>query len=116
VGGVEVALLKAGGVEEAPVDVRGLAAACGAIVIDYGFDDDPSGLLVELDRGRESGTPPGYDWVSERAANDFAAELLMPARMIFEQYDGSQSAADLADLFCVSQLAMGYRLANLGLR
>lgn len=149
-------LLKAAGVEEPPVDVYGLAAACGAIVLDHPFDDDLSGLLVELDggagigvnerhpevrqrftvahelghflldhherfhidlgRGDSDGTPPGYDWQSERAANDFAAELLMPARMIYHRYDGSQSTADLADEFCVSPLAMGYRLANLGLR
>ncbi|HTU78400.1 MAG TPA: ImmA/IrrE family metallo-endopeptidase [Solirubrobacteraceae bacterium] len=24
-------------------------------------------------------TPPGFDWRAERAANDFAADLLMPA-------------------------------------
>ena len=40
----------------------------------------------------------------------------MPARMIYERYDGSRSTAELADDFRVSQLAMGYRLANLGLR
>lgn len=40
----------------------------------------------------------------------------MPARMIYQRYDGSQSTAELADEFCVSPLAMGYRLANLGLR
>lgn len=149
-------LLKAAGVEEPPVDVRGLARSCGAMVLGNPFDDDLSGVLVELDggaaigvnerqhevrqrftvahelghflldhherfhidlgRGESDGTPPGYDWQSERAANDFAAELLMPARMVYEHYDGSQSAADLAEEFCVSRLAMGYRLANLGLR
>ena len=71
---------------------------------------------IDLGRGDSDGTPPGYDWQSERAANDFAAELLMPARMIYERYDGSRSTAELADDFRVSQLAMGYRLANLGLR
>jgi transcriptional regulator with XRE-family HTH domain len=148
-------LLKAAGLEEPPIDVYGLARTCGALVLGYPFDDDLSGLLVELDGGAaigvnsnqhevrqrftvahelghyllnhherfhvdlggdSDGTPPGYDWVSERAANDFAADLLMPARMIYGLYDGSQSTADLAERFCVSKLAMGYRLANLGLR
>ena len=149
-------LLKLSGASSPPVDVKALAEACGAMVISYSFDDDLSGLVVELDggaaigvnssqapvrqrftiahelghyllghherfhidlgRGDSDGTPPGYDWISERAANDFAAELLMPARMIHEFDDGDRSTSDLAELFDVSALAMGYRLANLGLR
>jgi transcriptional regulator with XRE-family HTH domain len=149
-------LLKLGGTSSPPVDVKALAEACGAMVLSYSFDDDLSGLVVELDggaaigvnssqapvrqrftiahelghyllghherfhidlgRGDSDGTPPGYDWISERAANDFAAELLMPARMIHEFDDGGRSTSDLAELFDVSGLAMGYRLANLGLR
>jgi transcriptional regulator with XRE-family HTH domain len=149
-------LLKLSGASSPPVDVKALAEACGAMVLSYSFDDDLSGLVVELDggaaigvnssqapvrqrftiahelghyllghherfhidlgRGDSDGTPPGYDWISERAANDFAAELLMPARMIHEFDDGDRSTSDLAELFDVSGLAMGYRLANLGLR
>jgi transcriptional regulator with XRE-family HTH domain len=149
-------LLKLNGTSSPPVDVKTLAEACGAIVLSYPFDDDLSGLVVELDggaaigvnsgqapvrqrftiahelghyllghherfhidlgRGDSDGTPPGYDWISERAANDFAAELLMPARMVHEFDDGERSTSDLAELFDVSGLAMGYRLANLGLR
>ena len=48
-------LLKAAGVEGPPVDVYGLAAACGAIVLDHPFDDDLSGLVVELDGGAAIG-------------------------------------------------------------
>ena len=71
---------------------------------------------IDLGRGDSDGTPPGYDWMSERAANDFAADLLMPAGMIHRFDDGELSTSELAQLFNVSDLAMGYRLANLGLR
>lgn len=149
-------LLKESGASEPPIDVKALAKGCGVLVLPYTFEDDLSGLVVELDggaaigvnkdhplvrqrftiahelghylmghherfhidlgRGDSVGTPPGYDWMSERAANDFAAELLMPAWMIQRFDDGERSASELAELFDVSGLAMGYRLANLGLR
>jgi Zn-dependent peptidase ImmA (M78 family)/DNA-binding XRE family transcriptional regulator len=149
-------LVKLSGAREPPINVKTLAEECGALVLSYPFEDDLSGLVVELDggaaigvndgqawvrqrftiahelghyllghherfhidlgRGDSDGTPPGYDWISERAANDFAAELLMPARLLHQFDDGERSAGDLAGLFDVSALAMGYRLANLGLR
>jgi transcriptional regulator with XRE-family HTH domain len=149
-------LLKLSGPSKPPVDVKMLAEGCGALVLEFPFDDDLSGLLVELDGGAaigvnsdqpavrqrftiahelghflldhherfhidlgqndRDGTPPGYDWMSERAANDFAAELLMPANMVHELYDGEPAVSDLAALFDVSSLAMGYRLANLDFR
>lgn len=149
-------LLKQSGANEPPIDVKALAEDCGALVLLYPFEDDLSGLVVELDggaaigvnsgqvqvrqrftiahelghyllghherfhidlgRGDRDGTPPGYDWISERAANDFAAELLMPTGLIHQFDNGERSASDLAQLFDVSALAMGYRLANLGLR
>jgi Zn-dependent peptidase ImmA (M78 family)/DNA-binding XRE family transcriptional regulator len=149
-------LVKGSGASEPPIDVKALAEECGVLVLPYKFDDDLSGLVVELDggaaigvnedqarvrqrftiahelghylmghherfhidlgRGESDGTPPGYDWMSERAANDFAADLLMPAWMIQRLDNGARSASELADLFDVSGLAMGYRLANLGLR
>lgn len=53
----------------------------------------------------------------ERAANQFAAHLLMPAdaiRMMVSQ--GHTSTNDLAGIFGVSPAAMGYHLVNMGLR
>jgi Zn-dependent peptidase ImmA (M78 family) len=71
---------------------------------------------VDLGPSAEHGNPPGYDWRHERAANEFAAGLLMPATVVYESYGSTISTAELADQFEVSQLAMGYRLAALGLR
>ena len=71
---------------------------------------------IDPDRTASDGDPPGYDWQDERAANEFAAQLLMPATWIAESYRKTQAVADLAERFRVSQVAMGYRLANLGLR
>jgi Zn-dependent peptidase ImmA (M78 family)/DNA-binding XRE family transcriptional regulator len=62
------------------------------------------------------GTPPGFDWRAERAANDFGAEVLMPRRLISQAFKKTQDPAALAGMFEVSELAMGYRLVNLGLR
>lgn len=62
------------------------------------------------------GTAPGFDWRAERTANDFAAEILMPRRLISASFKASQQPAVLATEFDVSELAMGYRLVNLGLR
>jgi Zn-dependent peptidase ImmA (M78 family)/DNA-binding XRE family transcriptional regulator len=62
------------------------------------------------------GTPPGFDWRAERAANEFAADLLMPRRLIAAEFKQSQNPSTLAELFEVSEIAMGYRLVNLGLR
>lgn len=62
------------------------------------------------------GTAPGYDWRAERAANDFAAEILMPRKLISHAFKKTQTPPVLAEMFEVSELAMGYRLMNLGLR
>lgn len=53
----------------------------------------------------------------EREANRFAAELLMPANTLKYAIERKNlhSVDDLADLFGVSQVAMKYRLENLGL-
>jgi len=53
---------------------------------------------------------------SERGANDFAAELLMPSDFVRPAFEKSPSVSALAPTFEVSELAMGYRLLNLGLR
>jgi Zn-dependent peptidase ImmA (M78 family)/DNA-binding XRE family transcriptional regulator len=62
------------------------------------------------------GEAPNYDWRDERAANEFAAELLMPAPLVLGAAQRVKSVRDLARLFEVSQEAMGFRLINLGLR
>jgi Zn-dependent peptidase ImmA (M78 family)/DNA-binding XRE family transcriptional regulator len=64
-----------------------------------------------------SETPrPDQDYEIERAANDFAAELLMPRRFVSRAFADEQSTPMLARTFDVSEIAMGYRLVNLGLR
>jgi Zn-dependent peptidase ImmA (M78 family)/DNA-binding XRE family transcriptional regulator len=62
------------------------------------------------------GTPPGFDWRAERAANDFAADLLMPRRFMAAAFRESQDPVKLAAKFDVSQVTMGIRLQELGLR
>lgn len=53
---------------------------------------------------------------SEVEANRFAARLLMPADAIkVAVADGNRTIAGLADLFRVSQVAMKFRLKNLGM-
>ncbi len=54
---------------------------------------------------------------AERAANQFAAELLMPADVVRQAVLGGRfgSVDELADVFRVSRVAMGYRLTNLQL-
>ena len=59
---------------------------------------------------------PGYDWQVERLANQFAAEILMPRELVSAHYQELQDAHQLADRFHVSELAMGFRLVNLGLK
>jgi len=62
------------------------------------------------------GAQPEQDYRVERAANEFAADLLMP-RKLLAKFDASvQSTSELASTFEVSEIAMGYRLLNLGLR
>ncbi len=53
----------------------------------------------------------------ERAANQFAAELLMPANAVAKLVRSGQfsSVDDLATAFQVSKVAMTYRVNNLGL-
>jgi transcriptional regulator with XRE-family HTH domain len=61
------------------------------------------------------GESPGYSWQHEQEANRFAAELLMPADRMAD--DAKRlSLSRLARRYQVSEAAMGFRLANLGLR
>lgn len=57
-----------------------------------------------------------FDPRLEREANDFAANLLMPATLVRIAYSPGAPARSLAAQFEVSPLAMSYRLVNLGLK
>lgn len=76
-------------------------------------------VLDHLDRFHidvQDSDVPDYDWRVERAANEFAAELLMPTDLVRARFTDESETAHLAKHFGVSELAMGYRLINLGLR
>lgn len=94
---------------QAPVRQRfSVAHELGHFVLhhaDHHFIDYAGGLEGEV---------PGYDWEHERAANQFAAELLMPEAMVRKDAR-TTSLARLARRYDVSQEALGFRLANLGL-
>lgn len=60
-----------------------------------------------------TGEHPGYDWRAERAANEFAANLLMPASMVRRAATRTTDVAALASRFKVSAAAMGFRLTAL---
>jgi len=62
------------------------------------------------------GAQPAQDYRLGRAANEFAADLPMPRRLLAEANAAERSTAELASQFEVSEIAMGYRLLNLGLR
>lgn len=68
-----------------------------------------------IDLGDAHGNPPDYNWQDERAANDFAAAVLMPQQMVTELYETMPSVERLARKLKVSREAMGWRLVNLGL-
>ncbi|MEB3437923.1 ImmA/IrrE family metallo-endopeptidase [Pseudomonas sp. A2] len=51
----------------------------------------------------------------ERAANTFAAELVMPEQRVRELFSGATSVQQMSEAFGVSNAAMSYRLKNLGL-
>lgn len=60
-----------------------------------------------------SGEHPDYNWRAERAANEFAANLLMPASMLRRASAESADVSALASQFKVSPAAMGFRLKAL---
>jgi transcriptional regulator with XRE-family HTH domain len=60
-----------------------------------------------------TGGHPTYDWRAERAANEFAASLLMPASMVRRAAATITDVGTLAAQFKVSPAAMGFRLTAL---
>jgi transcriptional regulator with XRE-family HTH domain len=71
-----------------------------------------------LDVSRTDGVPPYYNWRHERAANEFAAALLMPAVLLQADIERTArpTAARLAARYDVSEQAMSIRLSVLGIR
>lgn len=61
------------------------------------------------------GEPPDYRYFDERAANAFAAALLMDERWLRRDFRRFPHTATLADRYVVSEEAMSFRLMNLGL-
>jgi Zn-dependent peptidase ImmA (M78 family) len=51
----------------------------------------------------------------EREANHFAANLLIPAKELTEQWPDFADPAEAAEYYYVSEVSMTYRLKNLGL-
>jgi Zn-dependent peptidase ImmA (M78 family)/DNA-binding XRE family transcriptional regulator len=62
-----------------------------------------------------TGGHPNYDWRAERAANEFAASLLMPASIVRRAASTVSDVATLASQFKVSPAAMGFRLTALNI-
>ena len=56
---------------------------------------------------------PDYNWRAERAANEFAANLLMPSAMVRHASTRTKNVRALAVQFNVSPPAMGFRLTAL---
>jgi Zn-dependent peptidase ImmA (M78 family)/DNA-binding XRE family transcriptional regulator len=71
-----------------------------------------------VDLTAAEGVPPNYNWRHERAANDFAAALLMPAALLRADVSTMIQASThtLAEHFDVSEQAMSIRLTALGIR
>jgi Zn-dependent peptidase ImmA (M78 family) len=71
-----------------------------------------------VDLERSDGIPPEYNWRHERAANEFAASLLMPAPNLRNdvQHLVNVNPVTLAHRYEISVQAMSIRLSTLGLR
>lgn len=71
-----------------------------------------------VDLSRADGVPPDYNWRHERAANEFAAALLMPAALLQTDIErmARPTVARLAERYDVSEQAMSIRLSVLGFR
>lgn len=76
---------------------------------------DNEGDLFRNDWGRDD-TIEQEDRRREVQANQFAAALLMPARLVEEVYqEVTKDITEISRIFKVSREAMGYRLNQLGL-
>lgn len=76
-----------------------------------GTADQPLGFVENRDELSSAGTDP-----SEVAANQFAAELLMPEQAVRKFVREGFSFSKLRDIFNVSQAALGNRLDHLNIQ
>ena len=74
-------------------------------------DGEIAGIVERRDLVSSAGTDPEEIW-----ANGFAAQLLMPARIVAKLWGDGERLEDMAELFNVSKLAMELRVSRLGLR
>src|SRR5690242_21438073 len=75
----------------------------------------PSGGAVFCRAGDLRPDPDSPEHLREREANRFAAELLMPADLVEQEVNHhGPDPLRLCEIFRVSDLAMGFRLVNLG--
>jgi Zn-dependent peptidase ImmA (M78 family) len=75
-----------------------------------------AGYYLEFSDPTAFGEPPNYHYEDERAANVFAASLLMDARWVRADFrNGTTDVTELAYRYRVSEEAMSFRLLNLGL-
>lgn len=65
--------------------------------------------------GYDSSVGITQERLKEIEANQFAAALLMPERLVRQTWQNCSSISELARLFQVSEEALGYRIASLGL-
>jgi len=66
---------------------------------------------AEIDRRSDDGAGKGI----EVFANEFAAAILMPEKLVKKLHDDGMNRFDMAKYFKVSAMAMGWRLTHLGL-
>jgi Zn-dependent peptidase ImmA (M78 family) len=78
-------------------------------------DGDFVDSTIDLFRDMESPAEATEPRRAEIQANQFAAALLMPADLVREAFAKCQDIHELARLFNVSEVALGYRLNRLGL-
>lgn len=77
------------------------------------FVDGEADLFREMPS--DSNEPISEDRAREIQANAFAAALLMPEEHVRAVWAETGSIAEMADIFGVSEEAMGYRLTGLGI-
>lgn len=77
-------------------------------------------LVDHIDNFRTVEHAPNAEWNEERKrefeANVFAAALLMDAAAVIMEWRNLQSLEDMAKTFSVSEIAMSYRLNELGIK
>ena len=72
-------------------------------------------IHVDVNASEGGDERPSYDPAQERAANTFAANLLMPAEWVKKRHSEGISLPEMARELQVSEMALGYRFMSLGL-